>query len=189
MIHIDKENHKLHCDRGEWQCYFKTPDAIIEEINSLIYNILINNNDPVVAQKIIYDTLHANGYGKYGFRDSEGDQCTTNLINTYYGTHIDRWAFLNLAAEKKKHNWAIAISESSESKSKENKSMGLSTKTTQNLASALKEEVIDYIHSDERYVLFMQEVISDAIREKLGQMDEDVLCDLSHCIMDSMCLR
>lgn len=188
MIHIDKENHKLHCDRGEWKCYFKTPDAIIEEINAMIYEILINNNDPVIAQKIIYDTLKNERYIEYGFRDSEGDQCTTNLINTYYGSHIDRWANLNLVAERKGDNWAIAISESSESKSKENKSMGLSAKTTQNLASALKEEVIEYIHSDERYVLFMQEVIRDAIADKLGNMDEDVLCDLSHCIMDSICL-
>lgn len=67
--------------------------------------------------------------------------------------------------------------------------MALSAKTTQNLASALKEEVIDYIHKDERYVLFMQEIIPDAIREKLGNMDEEVLYELSFCVMDSIYLR
>ena len=188
MIHIDEVSGNLYCGHNDWECYSKTPDYIVEEVNDLIYAIITTNTDPVVAQKIIYDTLYKQ-YRKYGFRDSEGDQCTTNIINTYYGSHIDRWANLRLAAEKKGDNWAVAIPEPSESKPKENKTMGLSAKTTQKLASALKEDVIDYIHKDERYVLFMQEVIRDAIAEKLGQMDEDVLCDLSHCIMDSMCLR
>jgi hypothetical protein len=174
--------------REDWECYSKTPDYIVDEVNDLIYAILTTNNDPVVAQKIIYDTLYKQ-YRKYGFRGSEGDQCTTNIINKYYGSDIDRWANLGLAAEKKGDNWAISIPEPSESKPKENKTMGLSAKTTQNLASALKEEVIDYIHKDERYVLFMQEIIPDAIREKLGNMDEEVLYELSTCVMDSMCLR
>jgi hypothetical protein len=67
--------------------------------------------------------------------------------------------------------------------------MALSNKTVQNLALALKPEVIDYIHEDERYVMFMQEVIVDAIREKLGQIEDDLLYELSFSVMDSMCLR
>jgi len=67
--------------------------------------------------------------------------------------------------------------------------MALSNKTVQNLALALKPEVIDYIHEDERYVMFMQEVILDAIREKLGQIEDDLLYELSFSVMDSMCLR
>lgn len=67
--------------------------------------------------------------------------------------------------------------------------MALSSKTIQNLAAALKPEVIDYIHDDERYVMFMQEVIVDAIHEKLGKIEDDVLYELSFTVMDSMCLR
>jgi len=102
MITFDYVVHKLYCDRTEWECYSKTPDSVIEEINALVYAVITTNTDPVVAQKIIYDTIYANEmYRKYGFRDSEGDQCTTNIINEYYGSDIDRWANLSLRAEKK----------------------------------------------------------------------------------------
>jgi hypothetical protein len=67
--------------------------------------------------------------------------------------------------------------------------MALSSKTIQNLATALKPEVIDYIHNDECYVMFMQEVIVDAIHEKLGEIEDDVLYELSYTVMDSMFLR
>lgn len=64
--------------------------------------------------------------------------------------------------------------------------MALSNKTIQNLASALKQEVIDYIHDDERYVMFMQEVIIDAISEKLGEIEDDTLYELSFAVMDEI---
>lgn len=67
--------------------------------------------------------------------------------------------------------------------------MALSDKAMINLTSALREDVIDYIHADERYVMFMQEMIHDAVREKLGQIDDDVMGELALMIMDSMCLR
>jgi len=67
--------------------------------------------------------------------------------------------------------------------------MTLSIKTINELSNALKAEIIDYIHKDERYVLFMQEVIRDAILEKLGPIDDDVLFELSYCVMGKMCLR
>lgn len=64
--------------------------------------------------------------------------------------------------------------------------MTLSNKTFQKLAEALTPEVIDYINKDERYVLFMQEIIPDALQDKLGQIDYDLKCELSMCIMDRM---
>lgn len=67
--------------------------------------------------------------------------------------------------------------------------MTLSNQTFHNLSQALKSEVIDYIHQDERYVDFMQEIIPDAIHNKLGLMDENVLFELSLCVMNSICLR
>jgi hypothetical protein len=105
MITFNHEEKKLYCDGMEWECYSGTPNHVIEEINALVYSVVTTNTDPVVAQKIIYDTIAAKGYGKYGFRDSEGDQCTTNIINKYYSSNIDRWANLSLKAEWKNQKW------------------------------------------------------------------------------------
>lgn len=65
----------------------------------------------------------------------------------------------------------------------------LSTKSTQEIASALVDDVIKYIEEDSRYVDFMQEVIPDAIQSYLGNVDEDLKFELSLCIMDRICFR
>lgn len=62
--------------------------------------------------------------------------------------------------------------------------MGLSSKTYQNLAAALLPEVVEYIFDDDRWVDFMQEIVPDAVKEKLGDLDEDILYELSLTIMD-----
>jgi hypothetical protein len=67
--------------------------------------------------------------------------------------------------------------------------MALSDRTIQKLADVLTPEVIDYIYNDERWVEFLQEVIPDAITEKIGQVDGDILFDLSLCIMDRTTLK
>jgi hypothetical protein len=67
--------------------------------------------------------------------------------------------------------------------------MSLSNETYQKLSSALKNEVIDYIHNDERYVDFMMELVPDAICSKLGEVDQNVLVELSMCVMDKIMLR
>jgi hypothetical protein len=64
--------------------------------------------------------------------------------------------------------------------------MTLSNQTYNKLASALAPEVIDYIHKDERYVLFLQEIIPDAVVDKMGKIDDEVLFELSMCIMDKI---
>lgn len=64
--------------------------------------------------------------------------------------------------------------------------MGLSNKTYNNLAKALADEVSDYIRQDERYVEFMMELVPDAIQNKLGNMNDDVLLELSMCVMDRL---
>ena len=66
--------------------------------------------------------------------------------------------------------------------------MALSNQTLQNLANALKPEVIKYIQEDERYVEFMMELIPDAIMFQLGTVKNDVLMDLSMIIMDKIFL-
>jgi hypothetical protein len=67
--------------------------------------------------------------------------------------------------------------------------MALSNDTYDKLASALKEDVIRYIESDERYVEFMLDIIPDAVNQHLGEVDYDVISTLSFCIMDKIILR
>jgi hypothetical protein len=67
--------------------------------------------------------------------------------------------------------------------------MALSNKTIQKLSNALTSEVIDYIQNDERYTEFMMEVIPDAVSEKLGSHDAELITELSMCIMDNIMLR
>ena len=67
--------------------------------------------------------------------------------------------------------------------------MALSNQTISNLADALVPEVIDYIYEDERWCALMQEVIPDALKDKLGEIDEDLKFDLAMCIMDRICLK
>ena len=67
--------------------------------------------------------------------------------------------------------------------------MTLSSETFHKLSQALTPEVIDYIHEDERYVIFMQEIIPDALTKKMGQLEENLLFELSYSIMDSIFLH
>ena len=67
--------------------------------------------------------------------------------------------------------------------------MALSSQTINNLASALVPEVIDYIYQDQRWCEFMHELVPDALKEKLGEVDEDLQFDLAMCIMDRITLK
>lgn len=67
--------------------------------------------------------------------------------------------------------------------------MALSNQTIINLASALVPEVIDYIYEDQRWCEFLHEVIPDALKDKLGEIDEDLKFELAMCIMDRISLK
>lgn len=67
--------------------------------------------------------------------------------------------------------------------------MALSNQTINNLASALVPEVIDYIYEDERWCEFMHEIVPDALKNKLGEVDDELQFDLAVCIMDLICLK
>lgn len=187
MITFDHDSAELICDRNEWECYRNTPEHIIEEINALVYAVVTTNNDPVVAQKIIYDTIAASEkYGKYGFRDSEGDQCTTNIINKYYGSKIDRWANLDLSAERKKEKWVFNVI--TQPTNKETKSMGLTQQSYERLAEALADEVSDYIREDDRFMELILKLVPEAIRHKLGDVDVEVIGELTAHLAPKMYL-
>ena len=67
--------------------------------------------------------------------------------------------------------------------------MALSNQTIQNLASAIAPEVIDYIEKSEEYVEFMMEMLPQAIKEKLGPIDEQLATELEFCVMDRIYLK
>jgi len=49
--------------------------------------------------------------------------------------------------------------------------------------------VIDYIYEDERWCEFLQEIVPDALKDKLGEVDESLQFDLAMCIMDRITLK
>ena len=67
--------------------------------------------------------------------------------------------------------------------------MALSNQTISNLASALVPEVIDYIYQDQRWCEFMHQIVPDALKDKLGEIDDDLQFDLAMCIMDRITLK
>jgi hypothetical protein len=67
--------------------------------------------------------------------------------------------------------------------------MALSNRAVQSLSDALAPEVVDYIYQDERWVNFLHEIIPDAIVSTLGQIDDEVLFDLSMCVIDSLAVK
>lgn len=67
--------------------------------------------------------------------------------------------------------------------------MTLSNLTIHNLANALKPEVLDMIQYKEQYISTMHELIADAIQDKLGLVDDEVLTELTFFIFDSLTLE
>ena len=67
--------------------------------------------------------------------------------------------------------------------------MTLSHSTTKKLGIALTSEVMDYIYQDERWIDFMHEIIPDAIQEKMGNIDESLLFELSLIVMENIHLK
>lgn len=67
--------------------------------------------------------------------------------------------------------------------------MQLSTQSVSKIADALKPAVIDYIYADEGFVEYMQTAVVEAIRNTMGDMDEDLLFELGMLIFDRIELK
>jgi hypothetical protein len=67
--------------------------------------------------------------------------------------------------------------------------MSLSNRTIQRLSDALAPEVVDYILNDERWLDFMIEMCNDAVSEKMGMIDTDLLVEISLCIQENITLK
>ena len=64
--------------------------------------------------------------------------------------------------------------------------MALSNSTIHKLAAALTPEVIEFIYKDERWVEFMMEMVPEFLDKQMGEMDDDLMVELSQCIMDNI---
>ena len=63
-----------------------------------------------------------------------------------------------------------------------------SNATLNQLANALVDDAIKYILEDERYVQFFQGIISDAIKDKLGDVEDEVALELGAYIFERISL-
>lgn len=65
----------------------------------------------------------------------------------------------------------------------------LSNKTVVKMAEALAPEVMDNIYSSEAFVTMMHDVVPDIITSKMGELDDELLYELSLCVMDKIYLK
>jgi len=65
----------------------------------------------------------------------------------------------------------------------------LSNKAYKMLADVLAPRLANELQSSERFVEFMHEMIPVLIEQELGEMDEEVLFELSLCVMDRMYIK
>jgi hypothetical protein len=67
--------------------------------------------------------------------------------------------------------------------------MSLSATCVSKLVDALKSDVINHIYEDDRYMELMHDLVSDALRAKLGDVDEDLFYELGMCLIDRIELK
>lgn len=64
--------------------------------------------------------------------------------------------------------------------------MALSPKTLQALCKALTPEVVEEIFSSDAYVEFMMQTIPNVIHDKMGDIDAELLGELSFMVFDNI---
>ena len=67
--------------------------------------------------------------------------------------------------------------------------MQLSTQSVSKIADALKPAVIEYIYADEGFTEYMQTAVTEGIRATMGDMDQDLLFEISMLIFDRVELK
>jgi len=67
--------------------------------------------------------------------------------------------------------------------------MKLSNTSVTKIADALKPAVLNYIYEDEGFTEYMQTAVVDAIRDTMGDMDEDLLFELGMLIFNRIELK
>lgn len=67
--------------------------------------------------------------------------------------------------------------------------MTLSVSTVRKLADTLTSEVVEEILSDQRVIELLHEIVPKTIKNHMGEVDEDLLFELSLCIMDNIYIK
>jgi hypothetical protein len=62
----------------------------------------------------------------------------------------------------------------------------ISAKSLNKIAAALAPEVVEYIYNDERWIEFLIQMISDAVVDKMGQLDYDLYGNLCYAISENI---
>jgi hypothetical protein len=65
----------------------------------------------------------------------------------------------------------------------------LSNQTIQKMSAALAPEVMDNIYCSEQWTTMLHDVIPDIITAKMGEIDDELLYELSLCVMDKIYLK
>ena len=65
----------------------------------------------------------------------------------------------------------------------------LSTKAINILASSIVEGVVDDLYASEEFVNMLHETIPGLVTTRLGECSEDLLFELSLCVMDKIILK
>lgn len=64
--------------------------------------------------------------------------------------------------------------------------MALSHKAFVNLSHAIADDVAEYITEDRRFFDMLMQVIPDAITDKLGDIDDTLLAEMSYYIAENL---
>lgn len=67
--------------------------------------------------------------------------------------------------------------------------MTLSNKTIHKLSQALAPEVAEKIFESERWVDLMHEMVPEIIQAEMGEIEEDLLLEISMVVMDKIWLK
>ena len=67
--------------------------------------------------------------------------------------------------------------------------MTLSISTVRKLAETLTPEVVEDVLSDSRVIELLHEIVPETIKNHMGEVDENLLFELSLCVMDSIYLK
>lgn len=62
----------------------------------------------------------------------------------------------------------------------------ISSKSLNKIAAALAPEVVEYIYNDERWYDFLIEIVSDAVVDKMGQLDYELHGELCCAISEQI---
>ena len=65
----------------------------------------------------------------------------------------------------------------------------LSNKAYQMLANTLAPRIANELQCSDKFVELLHDIIPDLITSELGEMDDEVLFELSLCVMDKMYLK